>query len=223
MLTNLPEDETVLFHPIVFFDQGTCFFETRRWLDGDALLRCGLAGRIRGSNHTVEESELLVLDPMEPLRRLDATWTSAGRPGNGKPGHGSRGSGWTVHCSAIARGSWGLLAVMGPGEIARVQAAAGELPRRRPGFGAEEWLLRHAFSDERARGNSFLAATLARLPILFARAQEGEIHFQLPSYDTGMWEPRCEIHAGDCSAGAFRAIAGRDWWLVAVVDTDGHG
>jgi hypothetical protein len=167
MLTNLPEDETVLFHPIVFFDQGTYFFETRRRLDGAALLGCGLAG----SNGTWENGTCVVMDPIEPLRRLDAECAA-------------EGSGYTVRCSGVGRGSWGLLAMLGPAEMERVKAAAGELPERPAGFSDDEWLLRHAFADERVRENSFLAATLARLPMIFARATEGCIQFRMPRIET---------------------------------------
>jgi hypothetical protein len=90
---------------------------------------------------------------------------------------------------------------MGPEELDRVRAAAGELPERHAGFGEEEWLLRHAFSDERVRENSFLAATLARLPIVFARAEEGGIRFRHPL-----------LHFNGRYLGA-------DCHLIAVVDT----
>jgi hypothetical protein len=164
MLTNLPDDETVLYHPIVYFDQGTYFFETRRRLDGAALWRCGLAGL---NGHRAAGS-IIVMDPLEPLRHVEAEWTA-------------KGAACTVRCQELMRGSWGLLAMLGPAEIERVKAAAGELPGRQVGFGDEEWLLRQAFADERVRENSFLAATLARLPIVFARATAGEIQFQVPA------------------------------------------
>lgn len=163
MLTNLPEDETVLFHPIVFFDQGTYFFATRRRLDGAALLRSGL----EGLSGTQVNGLCVVMDPIDPLVQLNAEYTSAG-------------AACQVSCPGIAAGGWGLLAMLGPAEMARVKVAAGELPERHAGFSDEEWLLRHAFADERVRENSFLAATLARLPMVFARGSEGEIRFPLP-------------------------------------------
>ena len=174
MLTNLPEDETVLFHPIVFFDQGTYFFETRRRLDGQALLGCGSAVSSEPNGAGI------VIDPLDPRRRLDATCALARPPTNGRREWGEAARTWMLRCPAIARGSWGLLAMLGSEEMERVKAAAGVLPEKPAGFADEEWLLRQAFSDERVRENSLLAATLARLPIIFARATAGEIQFQLP-------------------------------------------
>jgi hypothetical protein len=72
------------------------------------------------------------------------------------------------------------MAILGTEERQRVRAAVGKVPARHAGFSDEEWLLRHAFSDERVRENSFLAGTLARLPMVFARAGAGEVQFHLP-------------------------------------------
>ncbi len=185
MLTDLPEDETILFHPIVFFDQGTYFFETRRRLDGEALLQRGLRGSSGDLRKRTEADGHLVMDPIEPLRRLDAVWIPPTRPGDPRQGNPDLDGKCEVHCSAIIPESWGLLAMLGSEEIERVRSAVGGLPARPAGFGEEEWLLRHAFSDERVRDNSLLAAMLARLPILFARAHVGAITFRPPRCTCG--------------------------------------
>lgn len=172
MRINLPEDATVLFHPIVFFDQGTYFFETRRRLDGAALFRCGQVDRPVGADGDSAQTSILIIDPLEPLRRMEAEVTLLRRP-----------AGWecNIHCTSLEPGGWGLLAALGADEMRRVRMATVPIPDRPVEFNADEWLLRHAFADDRVRDNSFLAATLARLPMVFARAGAGTIAFTFPA------------------------------------------
>lgn len=153
--------------------------EWRPWTFGISWMRARAAFDLR-SKQMCNEKNSLILDPIHPLKRLTATSVYSVQAA-------TRGSALSdvqlacrVRCPNIAAGTWSLLAILGPEQVDRLHTAVGGVPPKPPGFGEEEWMLRHAFADERVRENSFLACTLARLPLLFARASAGGVRFRSP-------------------------------------------
>ena len=107
-----------------------------------------------------------------------------------------------VQCAGIAQDSWNMLAFIGPQDIPRLADALGA-PSEPRGADAAEALLRQAFAEKTVRENGELSSILARLPLLFAKAdQPDQVHFEFHGIPRG----------GDYEIP-------HSHWVVAVVDT----
>lgn len=195
MFTNLPQSPATLLHPVALFDIGSEFGAARRALDGAAVLQQYVLSVVLPASHAYVACEappvpgpqaprrseradvgpraehVLVLDPSRPLPDVGGPAPTVHWP--------ARELWCTVSWEIIPANTWGVVAFVPPKALSKLRKALGAaLPEPPARCGAEEWLLRHAFSDLLLRENAGLAHAVGQLPMVFNQAKAaGRIEF----------------------------------------------